>query len=241
MRLLSAAVAGLLLVSGCSGNDSNDTSPTPKPEATEKVAEAKVLTADDLTAALLTVDDLPDGFSFDETALEEFESTDEIVEASADSCAELWEETETPFGDEDYVEAAAAFAGGELGPFLTQDLIVVDESTTADEFASLQLAVEECTSFVARDADGFETAAQLALLDPPDLGDKNLAFEMQLTLSDGDIEFGGTMTMVMTSVGGNLMILTSLNFEMGDTLDADEFDTVARTAVARLQDTVDRA
>lgn len=236
MRTLCVTLLGLFLVSGCGSDEPIETSRDSQPAATEEVAEPRVLTSDELTAALLTVDDLPTGFSVDETALEDLESTDEIVRASGDSCTDLWEATETPFGDEEYVEASAAFAGGELGPFLTQDLIAVDESAVASEFATLQLAIEDCTSLVSRDADGFETSVEFAPITAPDLGDKNFAFEMRITYAYGDVEVDALATLVMTSVGGNLMILSSIVVEMGEPFEAAEFEALAQVAVARLQD-----
>ncbi|GAA1743967.1 hypothetical protein [Aeromicrobium alkaliterrae] len=239
MRLLCAVIAGLLFLTGCSG-DTSEADPKPSSSATDEPVEATLLSADELASALLTTDDLPRGFEVDDSESEDGdESTDEIIEASSDSCSDLWEETESPFDEGDYPEAEAAFTNGELGPFVYQYLIAVDEETVADEFAGLQLAVESCTDFVTRDADGFETTFTLTPIEAPDLGDKNFAFQMALVFSDGDFEVEGTMTAVMTSIGGHVMMLMSVQFDLGETMDDDEFTAIAESAVEKLAGAVE--
>ncbi len=59
---------------------------------------------------------------------------------------------------------------------------------------------------------------------------------MRITYAYGDVEVDALATMVMTSVGGNLMILSSIAVEMGEPFEAAEFEALAQVAVARLQD-----
>jgi hypothetical protein len=195
-----------------------------------------VLTQADLAAALLRVEDLPDGYTLQPIPESPPDETDAGGQgAGVEPCGDVFDQLR---GGEPALSAIAAgtaeveFSKGDDGPFLQQGLI------SSGDRAGLRSAVEAfrqlpkvCGEFTENDAQGTFTM-RLSPAEFPALGDESVAVKLDATgtTEAATIALGGYL--VLIRVGATVCIL--IHFGIPN-VDIAETETVARAAVARLE------
>ncbi|MGW0175812.1 sensor domain-containing protein [Rhodococcus sp. NPDC003322] len=230
---LVAALAVTPALVSC-GEDSSD--PVLPPVTTVAAPTAPATTTVDeagLTAALLTVADLPAGFA----ALPDPVADLGLPEAAADSesdrsstdpqaCAGVL----APIADQ--VPGAAAqgvarFAGPDFTSIDT-DAAAYPDSGAAQAFTAVQSTFASCADYSGTDADGVTVHYRLGGLDQPTVGDASVAVRLE-TSSEG---FTMTSDTVVAVVGGAVVQVTATGQQP---IEPAVLTRLARTAVDRLR------
>ena len=233
-KSLAALAIGAVLVSAGCGDDRPDRAVTvEKPSATaaaksteESPAKAagKPLTKEQAEAALLTTQDLPTGFSQDDSVLDE-EGDDTEDTTSPEVCGKLFDAIDDANG-EPLVEAQRGFTGSSFT--ILQQVVASHEKEAAGTLDAMAGALSKCSEFTSTDADGVESAFTASSLSFPNLGDKTLAVRM--TAESEGIEM--TLDVVSIAVGQN-----SISIFTGGLvpIEGSKLEEVARTAVTKLE------
>lgn len=207
MRRAPAALslASLLFVGACGGSDDTgeDRARTIDAPATSAAAEPegdgdKTLTEAELKAALLTVQDLPTGYSVGESE----EDEDSTVDAGSDECSEKYEALGEADEKDVSAEAEASFEGPSLGTILEQGLeSYEDEDVPEQRFDDVLAVLNECPSFTDTDEAGEKTEFTVSSLSFPKMGDDTVALNIKVKTS----EFQGVVNFVVVRLGRNVM------------------------------------
>lgn len=188
--LTAAAAAALLLVSCSSGSEGDEKAETIRPTTTRPPSSTTTVTVagrviekitqERLREALLTVEDLPVGYSV-WTDEDDDQNDDEPCEGRFENVSEAT------------VEAEASFSKGSFGPFLAHALGAFDQEATAKKaMAVVRAGLNDCQTYETTDEDGTVTTVRLTPLSFPKFGDET--FALRLTAegpfsASGDIIF----------------------------------------------------
>jgi hypothetical protein len=163
-----------------------DPEPTPT-AAPDTATDATVARGDTGIADLmLSLDDLPSGWTI---TLDHFNGDAEMDDVSdepwdAPCGIEPLEETYTPVAEGDL-----SFQGTELGPFLSQNLVLLESASDAQAVMSLMRELFDCDEWIEIDEDGEEWVFEVNELPFGQVGDDHFALRIGLTYGD-DPEFG---------------------------------------------------
>ncbi len=233
MRWIVVSLVCAVAVAGCGGKPERaDTLPVADdpstPVVTTKapvptappVQKAKVLTAAQAKRALLTLDDMPTGWTQEKPDSDD--DDDETV--TPKRCQALLDAIDKQ-GDP-VTEAEAAFSAGDFGPNLDQSV----GSWSTSQLSVLKKmadAFRQCPKFTSTSKDGTSATFQASGLSFPNLGDRTLALRLK-TKSDG-------LTVVLDVVyivkGNNGIALMTSGLQP---LDGATLEKLARKAVTRL-------
>ncbi|MBW3547979.1 MAG: hypothetical protein KY452_07590 [Actinobacteria bacterium] len=184
MKKIVAMVVVLGLVSGaCSGeDDSAERADTVDDAAevetgsdgTEENASGDV----DVEQALLTLGDMPTGWTTSPDAGEEEEGAAEFCEGLDIT------------DDEADAEAEASFEGSEMGPFVSNAVARFDGAGDT-RFAQLRQAIDGCEDFDVTDEEGTTLTGRLSAVSFPEFGEESLAVRLSGTVTTvADPDFG---------------------------------------------------
>lgn len=203
-RNLATALAVTMLLSGC-GSDEPSTSGAAEsaPAAPTQAApapEAEPLTKAELQAALVTLEDLPAGYTPDEVS----EDDDGEFEAADPACQERYDLL-SDYGDDALVEAEVAFA---QEPATTIEhgwgVYEASQEELSAQFAELESLVSECPESQIISTDGTPPLdLRLKPISFPDLGDDSFAMT-------GEVEAEGItvgLVFAFVRVGNNIQYI----------------------------------
>jgi hypothetical protein len=232
-RTITAVTTALVLsLAGCSGGDGDDRARTVTPATTAPTEEIngggeEALTEAQLKAALLTVADLPTGYT---AAADDDEDEDEDDSKTTGEDAECSERFAALDASEDQAVATADadFEGG-FGVILEQDLSSFDdEDALKDSVDNVVDVLSDCPSFTDTDDEGVTTEFTIGQLSFPKLGDDTVALAVTGKSQDFDIR----ANLVVVRLGRNLMIVT----QGGLTVDPAALEKATRTGLQKLAD-----
>lgn len=231
-----AAVAALVLVlGGCGGGEEAGgerartisvpsseaaTEPDPEGDGDETLNEAQ------LQASLLTVADLPTGYTAaPESGDEEAESDDSGTTGATNECSDKFDDLGAAEGSE-AASVEASFTSG-LGVILEQTLeSYEDEDQLQERFDNVVEILSECPSFSSTDPDGVTTDYSVAPLSFPKLGDDTVA----LAITGATPDFNVGVNIVVVRLGRNVMSVA----QGGLTTDAAALEQAARAGLDKL-------
>lgn len=226
-KALIASLATLALVlSGC-GEDEDERARTvgaPASDASDAEAEdseeSQSASRDvDLEAALLTLDDMPTGWTTDTV-----EATGNDSDSATLCGAELIEEVE-PAG-----EVSADFSAGDLGPLLNHSILEYEDDEAARVLTDFADALAGCEEWTEETDEGPMTLRPTPL-SFPSLGDETVAVRIDAANELVDM----TMDMVVWRHGDTLNIITMMEaFGTPDGEQTEEFATLADERIASL-------
>lgn len=232
-KLAIALVTALAVISAAcgGGEDDNGKAQTVAPEETTTTTAAPVESADtgDLKAKLLTVADMPTGYS------EKPPEPEDEEEDTSDFCQKLQalekdhkaaEEAEVTFQKGE----ASLFGGAEVVESLGRFESKERAKQAFDAFAA---GMQECKTFEQTDADGSTFKGSFTALSFPKVGDDT--FAVHLKASGGSegvtIDLGGDFVVVRKS----RLMLAVATFSFGATaIPASELEQIVRKAVSKL-------
>jgi hypothetical protein len=196
----TAAVLMAVALTAC-GSDGSDSSPNSSGGGEGKSSPGDVLTAGQLSSALLDVTDLPDGYEVD-TALDE----DEDVDFGTSECANELEAL--GWGEEDGGSAASverAFSAGEDSASSLQQGVTSNENEDAvdDAFDELESVIDDCGQLTFS-SDGMPVTLKVSKLDVPEHGDDTLGIRMAGQISAFPFE----IAMGMNRLGHNVHMVS---------------------------------
>ncbi|MFS0883631.1 hypothetical protein [Aeromicrobium sp. 179-A 4D2 NHS] len=222
--LLALAAASALLLTGCA-SDSNTAGKT---GFVERIL-AGPLTYADIDDALLTVDDLPAGWSVDPDGSDD--GDDSKTSSDSPECDLLVAAMEadddsgaTPVG-----EGEATFRKSKRGPFLLQSITSFEGNEAKKSVKAFRTAFETCDSFTETGDDGTKVTFKVSPMAFPSLGDDTVA----LRLSARSAGIRVVAPLIVVRVDQNLMLLASAGIKKR--LPAEDLETVARTAVTKIK------
>lgn len=181
--------------------------PTPKPSK-------GLPTTDQLKTALLTLSDMPTGWT----------TSDQT--GSDNSSSSMCGATPTPTSS-DETTVSVDFQRSQLGPFLTEQINAVPSGQMKKVFDKIKNSLS-CTSWTEPDSEGTPTTYQLSPLSFPKMGDDTFAFRM----SGGSGIFTFEADAVYIRVGDS--IITIANVAVGS-VNSDLTESIAQKAVDKLQ------
>ncbi|MCX9191614.1 hypothetical protein C3Y87_09340 [Carbonactinospora thermoautotrophica] len=218
MRITIAAgfLAVGLLLAGCGGSSDRATT-LPEQKPSQAAAQGnKKLTQADLQSALLTVTDMPTGFTVD-TSTKSSENDDELS-----GCAAM-----DSVKKQDGPKAEANFTKGSFGPFVGEELALLGEEQARKSMSMLNEVLAKCRTFTSKDDNGETVTVKLNTLSFPKIGDDTYA--LRVTLGSGGIAVDADVITIRR--GGVLILIT--NAQLGSP-DSQLTETVARKALAKV-------
>ncbi|MCH8562031.1 hypothetical protein LTI14_02170 [Nesterenkonia sp. YGD6] len=224
---LIAGLASLTLVLGACGGDSEDRARTIDPAASEapngeseNSPDAEVGSGDlDVEAALLTLDDMPTGWTKDPD-----ESSDDTDDDAALCELELLED----FGAVD--TASADFSAGDFGPLLSHTVAVFDDDDAERGLEAFTEAFNTCDEWTEETEDGPLTFRPTPV-SFPSFGDGTLAVRIDVESEMVDM----TMDMITWRQANTLSLIAVMEvFGAPDGEQTEEFVTVADERLASL-------
>lgn len=232
VRAGSLASAFILTLAGCGGSHSAGTrgtaqspmatAPAPSSPATAPTA----FTASELTARLLTVGDLPPGFTVD-TDPRDTEGRISSTDAHCGPLVDLMNSDGRPPGA--VADADASFTKAELGPNVATGLASFPSVQAAQSFLdTVSAAMKTCGSLTETDKDGSSYDFGVSPLAFPATGDAGNAIRMSADLGG----YPAQVDIVLARVGSTLLYVA--NTGLGGT-DTGLTEEVAARAVAKLR------
>jgi hypothetical protein len=214
MLRTAVLLAVLALIGGCGGSG----------HASSTATGAKALTGSELRSLLLTVHDMPAGFSVDNS-----NSGAKADDPSSKLCNVQTAELAPQVG-----KANVAFAGGQWGPEIIEGLTsYATEDLAKREMTKLRSAVSKCTKFDDKDANGTVTHWTLGELSFPTLTSDQIAqrlngsFECGTVVGDFVVAREGAVVVAM----GGVSLMTFLG---GGQLKPGQVEAAARKAVDKV-------
>lgn len=192
------------------------TEPAPQPEPADLAREA--LTQEQVDAALLTVAELPTGYSPD--ASNDGDDTTDTTEPA--QCAQIFRGLED--SQAAVFKGEANFTAGGFGPLLSQTIGTYESSTEGVVGAFIE-AVSTCAAFTSIDAEGVRTEFTASALSFPNVGDATAATRLNASTRGFDLVY------VVVSPGHNGMTLAAGGLEP---MPGADLNATARAAVARI-------
>jgi hypothetical protein len=203
---------------------SADSTATDQPVALESGAGAK-LTHDQATAALLTVEELPSGYSLD-TSKDEDDSDDKIAPAR---CQELFDRLEDAHKQDPVAKAQAKFTTGSVfGTVLDQSIGSYDDEISEDFLVTLAQTLSHCPDVTSTDKDGVETTFTMAPMSMANLGDQTLALRMTAEREG----FTFHLSVAMVVIGHNLVTLGGGGLTG---MDGAQLEQIGKKAINKLE------
>lgn len=233
-RRLSAVLLGFVVLgaSGCSSEERPEradtvqapsaSQPSASGTASENAAADTALTPEQAQAALLTVQDLPTGWSTDPSAAPTEEDGDDPIQP--EECAAVFRPLKD--GSDPLAKAEANFSSGGLGPVL-QQTVTSFEDDAADRLQGLTDALGACPEFSLTDSSGVVTTFVAAPLSFPNLGDRSLAVRLRGSNDTIDV----TLDVVYVAVGRNAVSLVTGGLVP---MPGADLEAVGRRSVERL-------
>jgi hypothetical protein len=220
-----ALVVGL---AGCGGGDGDERARTVTPTTTAPDDDAEgggeeALTEEQLQAALLTVADLPTGYT---AGADDDEDEDDSKTTGKDAeCSERFAALDAA-EDQAVAKADADFEGG-FGVVLEQDLSSFDdEDALKDRVDNVVDVLSDCPSFTDTDDEGVTTEFTIGQLSFPKLGDDTVALAITGKAQELDIR----ANLVVVRLGRTLMTVT----QGGLTVDPAALEQATRTGLDKL-------
>lgn len=220
--LVALVVSSALVLAGC-GPSGPGVDPGEYGAVVEE-APRKLLTEAQIEKALLTVKDLPDGWSLSPPPAPAGGS-EVRRDSSHPACKRLTETldgahiSESGTGD-------VYFSRSENGPFLSQSVLSRPKREVTKEMKSLRKVLENCPSYTET-AQGMTITYQPSAMPFPQVGDDAVAMRLRSSSGGQVID----VPMVVIRVGRTLVMLAS--YEIGGSMTPQEFEAVARTAVKK--------
>lgn len=217
-RILAAVAVCALLVAGCSSQTSGSgEAATPATESATPTAPASASARPGarLKSQLLTVEDLPTGWSVD--------SSGSANGAGTPACLRHLKDTM-----ETHEHADVDFVKGSQFPALNQGLgRFAGSSAAVSTFTQGAGQLDKCTD-ISFTSDGVKVAGTIGAMSLPSFGERSRAW--QANLSAQGITF--VFYILMVQKGAEVQVLV-----YGDvgTPDVEEFSTLAKTAVDKMQ------
>ncbi len=239
MKKIVAMVVVLGLVSGaCSGEDDSAERADTVDDAAEVETgsdgtEENAARDVDVEQALLTLEDMPTGWTTSPDAGEE-------DEGAAEFCDGL-----DITDDEPDAEAEASFEGSEMGPFVSHAVARFDGGG-ATRFAQLRQAIDGCGDFDTTDEEGNTLTGRLSAVSFPEFGEESLAVRLSGTVTTvadpdfGELEFPMAADLIFFRQGDvvaglfHIAIDTSAFGGGGGGLDSTITEDLARKAEEKL-------
>lgn len=225
--LAALALASALVLAGC-GPSGPDVDPSEYGAVVEE-APNKLLTDAQIKKSLLTVDDLPDGWSYD-SEYGDGGGSDSRTTSEDPGCAKLTAALSSADDTATSGEGDVSFSKSEYGPFLTQTVRSRGDDNPVKAMKSLRDALKGCDFFtMVDDARGVKTDYVVSDLSFPELGDDMVAMTLRSSTEGQSVD----MPMVIVRVDQALVMLAS--FALGGRMEANEFEAVVRTAVKKVK------
>ncbi|SKB07529.1 hypothetical protein [Aeromicrobium choanae] len=225
--LAALAVSSALVLAGC-GPSSPAVDPSEYGAVVEE-APAKLLTEAQIQDALLTLKDLPNGWSFD-SEYGDGGGFDSRTTSEDPGCAKLTAALSSADDTATSGEGSVTFAKSEFGPFLTQTVTSRGDDDAVKSMKSLRSALKGCDYFTMfDDTRGMRSDYVVSDLSFPKLGDDMVAMTLRSTTQGQSID----MPMVIARVDQTLVMLAW--FELGGSAGTQDFESVARTAVKKVK------
>jgi hypothetical protein len=226
LKILTAVLVIALVGCGADRPERADTVRGPTPTLQEDVEEADTLTQRQVESALLAVEDMPTGWSMDTP--EDSDSEDVIEPAECGALFEALDKAPDPVA-----KAEAVFTAGGFGPFLEHGVTAFDESA-ADQLDQVVDTLNQCPEFSSTDAEGVTTEFTTAPLSFPNLGDRTLALRFQGSTGGIDV----VVDTIFIAIGSN-----GISLVVGGLvpMEGAELESIATTAVEKLNDAIDNA
>jgi hypothetical protein len=188
------------------------TSPTASPTTSTSsasstpTAAAPKRTKAALEKALLTIDDLPAGFSM-EPADQGGKGDGPTISSKDPRCRALVAIMKADSAPGALAEASASFSGGQDGPLIEEQLAAMGSPARVSAFhAQVRSAVKSCSKLTLRLPQGTSTMA-VRTVKAPDVGQEAVAF--RLSAQGGPLD-GFESTQVATGVGDVELMLSFL-------------------------------
>ena len=226
--LAAVAISSALVLAGC-----GPSGPGVDPDEYGAVVEEapnRLLTEAQIKKALLTVKDLPDGWSFS-SEYGDGGGANLRTTSSDPGCAKLTaalssdDEEDTSAG-----EADVTFSKGQYGPFLTQTVRSKGGDDAVGSIKSLRSALKGCDYYTVTDPDqGVATNYTVSDLPFPALGDDTVAMTLRASSQGQSFD----IPMAIVRVDQSLVMLAS--FLIGKGMSAKDFEAVARKAVKKVK------
>jgi len=222
VRRFGPLLGAVLLLSACgadSGDERAETVGSTSANAGGSATKSKTfrLNQEQVNAALLTVSDMPTGFTSSASTEEGSKSE------SLSGCAALdaLDTTKDPG-----VKAKAAFKQSDFGPFISEDIAVqIDKAKeNYDRFAS---AIKTCAAFDSPNDDGEITKFTLAALSFPNLGDETFALK-----ASGTAMFPVSLDIAVVRLGDTLIFISNGGIGSADSVVTE---SVTRKAVEKVK------
>ena len=208
------AIVAILAVAGCSKSDSSskdDSKSTGTTEQTTTTTQATYTTAE-LEPMLLSVSDLPPGWSVDNTSSE-----------SSSSTPKCFQDLEKVGTDDPTSEAEVAFQKGAEGiPALMESI----GAMTSAEFEEGVGILNDCTD-ISFEADGEQIPGTMGELSIEEVGDESAAWRMSFDVDGLSLTFEFSVTRV-----GSIGVLVGVA-DLGG-VEEGLLDTMTAKAVAKI-------
>lgn len=211
LRTTTSAMVLSLALAGCGGDGADDraTTITPKTDGAASSAAAapegdgdKTLTAAQVKSALLTVQDLPTGYSVD-TSPEE-ESEDDITNSDDADCVAKFKGLNDADNEDQSEQAKASFTGPGLGTVLEQGIESFDDEEVPEKrLKDVVEVLSDCPTFSSTE-DGVKSDFSVSSLSFPKLGDDTVS--LALTVKTPEVSVG--LNIVLVRLGRNVMSVT---------------------------------
>jgi predicted small secreted protein len=212
-----------LFAAGCKANGATNGRARTVPQETasgsprNKTDTSKRLTEEQLRAALLTINDMPTGFTLDATNKKDSNSNFQGCE----QLAGLEQRSDTENGID------VSFTKGGFGPFVSESLGQKTEQGAKDALDKFANAFSACKTVRSIGSDGKAIELKLSPLSFPKLGDDTFALRMS-----GDAE-GITVGFDVVVIRRSGVMILILNAGIGSP-DSAITETVARKALEKV-------
>ncbi|WP_148615874.1 sensor domain-containing protein [Nocardioides rubriscoriae] len=254
-RRTTAASTALLLalaLAACGGNDDSSagddpsstaaqadgstTSDAPSTEATDDTSSAAVPTEDELTAVLVTADEVPAGFTQSPA-----DSTDDTNDTFEGTCLGDIGQFSDALGFEPDSEAEVEYtAEGDGGQSAVSSKIeaYADASAVAPAFADFTDTLQQCTSVDTTDKDGVAFSLDIAYDDSVDLpgAEDQLRVDMTGTIASGGQSFDLAYQFVVALSGQFISIVGTYTLGEDTSGVLDSTDDLAALQAGRVAD-----
>lgn len=235
----AAACLAAITLAACSGGGDDRARTVEGLTETETTATTAPATADDDTTSpeeepaasgdlddlVLTLDDMPSGWT---TAPELSEGDDDDTAGSDTSFCGV-DDAELDIDDEATRSAEAAFKESDFGPFVLHAIGEVPDPAVAEQALDTMLdAASQCEEWTETDDEGAEITYSISPLSFDNVGDDTIAFRMSADTEMMPL----TIDMVMWKQGSYLSLVSV--FGVGGGSDADLLTELVEEAAGRL-------
>lgn len=150
--------------------------------------------ASELSGILLSLDDLPEGWMQVDDEFSDGEEFGDLSDDPFDAPCGLIDE-DLDFDFDSVAEAERSFEGGELGPFLAQNLVQLESSGDAQEVMGVFRMMFDCEEWSETDEFGDEMIFTIDEMEWDDIGDDIFALSIGLDFGDMSEEEAAMMAL----------------------------------------------